>query len=350
MAGGSGERFWPLSRPGRPKQLLCLTDPNATMLEEAVRRVQPLLGDNGVYVSASMPLRDPILASQVVASENVLTEPTKRNTLGAQCWVVACLTARGLGDASVAVLTADHLIGDAALFQGCVSTALEIAEIHGGIVTLGIPPTRPETGYGYIEEDVNQSVSTPSGRTAQRSSSFREKPSQTTAEEFLESGRFLWNSGMFFYTIPAFMAELKNAQPVSYEATLAMIEALKAGDEELATKEFEKLPNLSVDYAVMERAEVVYVLRTDFLWDDVGAWDAMERTLPLDVNQNAIQGNVIIQESRGSIVINENASTTVGVLGVTDVVVVVTGDAVLVCPKDQVQHVRNLARAAAERG
>lgn len=349
IAGGSGERFWPLSRPGRPKQLLRLTDPDATMLEEAVRRVQPLCGQDGVYVATSAALRDPILESGVVDESHVWSEPLRRNTLGALAWIVAQLMACGLEDASVAIVTADHLIGDQERFRGCVSAALDVAEDHGGIVTLGIPPTRPETGYGYIEEDLEETVLSREGRTAHRSRSFREKPSPQTAEEFLQAGCFLWNGGMFFFTVPSFLKELAHAQPESHEIVLAIAAALKAGDEPTAIRHFERLPNLSVDYAVMERAERVYVLRTDFPWDDVGAWDAMERTLPLDEHHNVVQGNAVTIESEGCIVVNDAAEITVGTLGLRDIIVVVTSDAVLVCPKDQAQRVRLITQAIAAR-
>lgn len=349
IAGGSGERFWPLSRPGRPKQLLRLTDPNATMLEEAVRRVQPLCGAEGVYVATSAALRAPVLESGIVPEAQVWSEPARRNTLGALVWIVAQLIACGHEDASVAILTADHLIGDPEKFRGCVTAALDVAEDHGGIVTLGVPPTRPETGYGYIEENVEKSVPARDGRVAHRSHSFREKPSPQTAEEFLQAGCFLWNSGMFFFTVAQFLTELKHAQPEAYATTLAIVEALRRGDETDALKQFEQLPNLSVDYAVMERAERVFVLRTDFPWDDVGAWDAMERTLPQDEHGNVIQGDAVVLESHGCVVMNEGSEITVGTLGIRDLVVVVTNDAVLVCPKDQAQRVRLITQAIAAR-
>lgn len=349
MAGGSGERFWPLSRPGRPKQLLKLTDPDATMLEQAVQRMVPLMGDDGVYVATSAPLREAVLDAAVVEPSMVLTEPAKRNTLGAQCWIIAQLLAAGHDDCSVAILTADHWIGDADRFRGCVSGALDVAEDAGGIVTLGIPPTRPETGYGYIEEGSNESVATRDGRVAKRSKSFREKPSPETAQEFVEAGTFLWNGGMFFYTLPNFLAELERTQPEAHAITLRVAEAIKADDLSLATKEFEQIHNISVDYAVMERAERVYVLRTDFDWDDVGSWDAMERTMPRNEQGNVLQGDGILIDTADSIVINDLPGTIVGVIGVEHLVVVATENAVLVCPKSEAQRVRLITQAIANR-
>jgi mannose-1-phosphate guanylyltransferase len=350
MAGGSGERFWPLSRPGRPKQLLRLTDPAATMLEEAVARVEPQFGPGNVYIATSTPLRSAVIESGVVDESRVLSEPARRNTLGAQAWVIAQLLASGLDDASVAVLTADHYIGDPDRFRGCVAAALDVAEAEGGIVTIGIPPDRPETGYGYIENDSELSVQASDGRSVTRSKSFREKPSEETAHEFLAAGTFLWNGGMFFFTVASFLAELQKAQPEAYASTLAVAEALKQGDERLAVEHFEALPNISVDYAVMERAEKVFVVRADFPWDDVGAWDAMERTMPRSEEGNVVQGDAIVLDTRGSIVINESDGVVVGTLGIENLVVVATNDAVLVCPKGEAQRVRLLSQAFSSRG
>jgi mannose-1-phosphate guanylyltransferase len=347
MAGGSGERFWPLSRPERPKQLLRLTNPDATMLEEAVDRIRPLYGDE-VFVATSLPLREPVVASGVVSEDRVLTEPARRNTLGAQCWLIASLLARGYQDATLAILTADHLIGEPEKFRACLDSAMTAAEEAGGIVTIGVPPDRPETGYGYIEEDA--SVTRQVGeRKVARSHAFREKPSPETAEEFLSAGNFLWNSGMFFYTLRGFLAELLQAQPDAHEATMETAVALGRGDHSAAVKAFERLPNLSVDYAVMEHAQHVYVIRADFPWDDVGAWDAISRSFPLDTDGNVVHGDAVLLESHGCVVVNESQEAIVGAIGLKDVVVVMAKDAVLVCPKEQAQRVRLIAQAISKR-
>jgi len=349
MAGGSGERFWPLSRPDRPKQLLRLTSPDETMLDEAVHRLQPLFGVEGTYVATSLPLYEPVLRHGIVAPDQLLAEPARRNTLGAQCWLIASLMARGLGDATVAVVTADHAIGDPDKFRGCVEAAMDVAEAQEAIVTIGVVPDRPETGYGYIEEDADGEIAAKDGRPVRRSKSFREKPSLASAQEFLDAGNFLWNAGMFFFTIPTFMRELKGAQPEAHATTLEVAEALAKGEIEAAGKIFERLPNISVDYAVMERAKDVYVVRSDFPWDDVGAWDAMERSLEADEAGNVVQGDVILIESTGSIIVNENTERVVGIVGLTNVVVVVSDNGVLVCAKDSAQNVRKVPQALASR-
>lgn len=344
MAGGSGERFWPMSRPDRPKQLLRLTSPDETMLEEAVGRIRPLVGEDNVYVATSASLQDTIRGAAVVPDVRVLAEPLRRNTLGCLVWVAASLLADGEHDASVAVLTADHKIESPDLFRGTVEAALKTAETTGGLVTIGITPDRPETGYGYIEFDPSDETVV-DGRTAYRSRSFREKPDLGTAREFVAAGNFLWNAGMFFYTLPGFLTELEKAQPESWAILQEIATHLGANDESSAVAAFERLPNLSIDYALMEKAETVHVVPSDFPWDDVGAWDSLERSLGADETANVRQGESIVLDGAGNIVVNDRPGTTVGLVGVENLIVVVTENAVLVCPKDQAQRVKEIVKA-----
>lgn len=349
MAGGSGERFWPLSTATRPKQLLKLTRPDATMLEEAVERILPLVAPNGVFVATTSALYGPISATRVLPEDHIWAEPLKRNTLGAFCWVVANLIATGRSKATVGMLTADHLIQRPEEFRKAVETAMQIAEDHEGIVTIGIRPSRPETGYGYVELDEESPVGSEVCHQAWRVKAFREKPNQSTAEDFIRAGNFLWNGGMFFFTVPVFLKELRAAVPEAYDVVLAIAEALKAGDQEKAIAEFTNLPDKSVDYAVMEQAENMFVVQATFPWDDVGAWDALERTQPLDSSDNATMGDALLIDSRGNIVVNESG-LKVALLGVTDLVVAVTDQGILVCHKKDAQRVRAVAQSFKEKG
>jgi mannose-1-phosphate guanylyltransferase len=343
MAGGSGERFWPLSTPERPKQLLRLTHPEMTMLEEAVRRVEPLVGDEFVLVATSSSIADAVRATQVVPEARLLSEPARRDTLGAIAWVVANLVARGEKEATVAILTSDHMIGEPERFRATVSDAMTLAEREGGIVTIGVPPTRPESGYGYVEADPTREVTLADGRRARPVRSFREKPSRETAEEFVRQGRFLWNSGMFFFTVHAFLEELAVVQPEA-SATLAEVaEALAASDLDRARRRFEALPKLSVDYAVMERARHAFVIAADFPWDDVGAWDALDRTYVPDGARNVLIGPTTVVDAWDNVVYNDRPGTRVGIVGVYGLVVVNTDQGVLVCPKALAQRVREVA-------
>lgn len=336
MAGGTGERFWPLSRANRPKQLLRLSSPNQSLLEEAVSRVAPLFGTEGVFVITGKSLYEPISATNLLPTSQIWVEPHKRNTLGALVWVAAKLTAQGDSDATLAILTADHRIADAEAFRASVNLALRTAESTGGLVTCGIHPTRPETGYGYIEPDTQMS-----DLGVYLAKSFREKPDSETAKQYAESG-FLWNSGMFFWTVDAFSRQLQSARPDAHQTLLRIAERLECGDSDGAERVFAELPNISIDYALMERATDVYVVAADFGWDDIGAWDSLPRTLGVSEGGSTIFGNVLEIDGNGCVLYNASERAILTVIGAQDLIVVVTDDAVLVCPKDQAQRVKEI--------
>jgi mannose-1-phosphate guanylyltransferase len=343
MAGGSGERFWPLSTPDRPKQLLKLTSPTETMLEEAVNRISPLVGPENVYVATSADLEHAIRAAKLVPEANIWAEPARRNTLGCLTWLAANLLATGGHDTTVAVLTSDHKIEQPEAFRATVDTALSLAERHAALVTIGIPPTRAETGYGYIEVGPLEAERDGLESRAHASLSFREKPSASIARRFLAEGRFLWNSGMFFFSLATFLAELQGAQPEIRRLVDRMAESLGAGDAAAAEEGFSQLPSISIDFAVMEKAQHVLVVPADFPWDDVGAWDSLDRTLGTDEHGNVRQGAAIVRDTRNSIIVNDSDQVKVGIVGLDNVIVVATDGAVLVCAKDHAQRVREVS-------
>jgi len=346
MAGGSGERFWPMSRPDRPKQLLKLTHESLNMLEEAAERIAPVVGEDRVFISTSIPIAEAITSTGGFKAEQVMAEPARRNTLGALCWVAGKLIAMGYADASVAVVTADHLIGDPEKFRQTVETALDISEREQGLATIGVRPSRPETGYGYIEYVEAERFPAETGMSGFAAKAFREKPSLDTAIRFCEAGTFLWNAGMFFYPLPVFMSELKEANPEAAQIVSEISEALAANDSKGAVAAFERLPSISVDYALMEKARRVFVIPAEFPWDDMGAWDALERAFVKDENGNVVQGRATILHSSGCVVVNDQ-ETAVGVLGLEDIVIVNTAGGVLVCPKSRAQEVRAIAQQIA---
>ena len=336
MAGGSGERFWPLSRKLRPKQLLRLTDPNKTMLQEAVDRIAPLVGRDNVYVATATHLEGPIRAAKIVPDANVIAEPDKRNTLGCLCWVAATFMSRGLTDVSVSILTADHVIDNPDLFRHTVDMALTLSEETNGLVTMGITPTRPETGYGYIE----------SGRSfnehAKSVVRYREKPDLETAKVFLSDGNFYWNSGMFFWTQSAFIRELNDTQPDTVQIVNRMAESIGKGNQSKATDEFRNIPNMSVDYALMEKASQVYVVEAKFPWDDVGAFDSLFRTMPVDADGNVVIGKVSSKDCTGCIFYNDSFDGVMTAVGLKDMILVQTDDVVLAAPATDAQRVKEL--------
>jgi mannose-1-phosphate guanylyltransferase len=348
MAGGSGERFWPLSRQRRPKQLLPLTSSGQTMLAEAIDRIAPIVPLERVLVITSNVLRQPIIdAMPSLPPENVIAEPAKRNT--APCLALACsiIRSRGDEDAVMAVLTADHFIGDVEAFRNDVRRAVDTATAANALVTLGIPPTRPETGYGYIEVG-EEAVATMGAR---RVRSFREKPDAQTVLEYMWSGRYLWNSGMFFWRISSLTSAMLTHLPDVGGRIETMRAALSTLDVNALADLFGSMPDISIDYGVMERADNVAVVPATFPWDDVGSWDALDRMRAHDERKNVINGDVVALDTSNAIIVNaterDHVLTT---LGMDHVVVVVTDDATMVCSKDRAQDVKKIVAALRARG
>jgi mannose-1-phosphate guanylyltransferase len=337
MAGGSGERFWPVSTKERPKQFLRLSDPKRTLLGEAIDRAAAVVGLENVRIATGRHLAELSMAEHSgLAQGSVLAEPCKRNTTGCLAWVAAHLIAQdpeGWPQTTLAVLTADHRIEPASEFVATVDEALTTAESTGGLVTIGIRPDRPATGFGYIE------TGQPVG-TAREVLRFTEKPDRPTAEEFLNRGNYLWNSGMFFWTLAAFMAELEEAQPVIAGKIREMAGLIRSGDLSAAEQVFESLPNLSIDYALLEKASRVFVVEPRFAWDDLGSWDALSRSLPHDEQGNVAVGDARTIEASGNVVYTEASDVQVCLLGVSELVVVVTENKVMVCPKGRAQDVK----------
>ena len=326
------------------------------MLDEAVARIAPLIPTEDVYVQTSERLRGAIAGAGLgMPSENLIAEPLKRNTSGCLAYAAAYVMAHyGEGSESItmAVLTADHDIGDVNGFRETIGAALDAAEGEAQLVTIGIVPTRAATGFGYIEvAGEGASVSGEGGATVHRVGSFHEKPDAALAEEYLAGGNFFWNSGMFFWRISTFLSELEEACPSLARATREMAVALSAGNEGKVLRIFEGLENISIDYALMERAKNVAAVRATFPWDDVGTWASLGRSRSGDSAGNVLHGDPVVLDCRGSIVYNASGSEkmAVGVVGMEDVVVVVTDDAVLVVPKDRTEDVKGLVQALQEK-
>ena len=357
MAGGSGERFWPVSRRNHPKQLLRLTSPTDTMLGEAVFRISPLIPPERIYIVTGEHLAQAIREAEVgVPGDNVIAEPCKRNTGGCLAFAAAHVLAHHGGDAagiSMAVITADHLIGDSERFRRMVDVALEMAERKGVLATHGIVPTRPETGYGYIQaKDIDDPVSESGGISVFPVAAFHEKPNHDKAEDFIATGSYFWNSGMFFWRIDTFLEELDAARPDMAEAVRGMHEAMEANDKGTVTSIFEALEDISIDYALMEHAKQVVVVRADYPWDDVGAWTSLDRTREHDDQGNVAQGGPVLIDTHNSIVFNNAGAEemAVSVVGMDNVVVVVSRDGILVVPKDRAQDVRHAVTELKARG
>lgn len=343
MAGGSGERFWPLSRQRRPKQLLKLTSATQTMLQEAIERVAPIVPLERILVVTSNVLRQPIIdAMPELPAANVIAEPAKRNTAPCLALAASVIKARGDEDAVMAVLTADHFIGDVDAFRVDVQRAIDAAASNDVLVTFGIAPTRPETGYGYIETADRPALAPGVLHVA----SFREKPAPMTALEYVRSGRYLWNSGMFFWRVSALESAMRQHLSDVGDRIAPMTESLAQGDDAALAAVFGSMPDISIDFGVMERAANVCVVRASFPWDDVGSWDALDRMNGHDEQNNVVMGNVTTLDTSNAIVVNAATSAhVVTTLGVGNVVVVVTDDATMICSKDRAQDVKKIVAA-----
>ncbi|MCK5801261.1 MAG: mannose-1-phosphate guanylyltransferase [Lentisphaeria bacterium] len=358
MAGGSGERFWPVSRQKYPKQLLRLSAPDRTMLQEAVDHLLPVVPSEHVFVVTGSHLQEAIRQSGCgLPSENILAEPCKRNTAGCLAYAAAEILARlrlPPEQITMAVVTADHQIRDADAFRTTVRAALKAAEDQNAIITIGIHPTRPETAYGYIRQPENAE---PVARIEARCpvypvERFVEKPCAADAETMATDGRHLWNSGMFFWTIGTFLAEFERADPAFHKTILSIATALETGDPQEAAELFATLPDKSIDYALLEHASNVLVVPGRFGWDDIGSWDAMERTFDRDGLGNVSIGDPVLIDTENCIVYNAPGASSMAVacVGVRDLIVVTTPDGVLIVPKDRAQDVKKAVHALRDRG
>ncbi len=336
LAGGCGTRFWPLSRRARPKQLLSLTD-GESLLQATIARVLPLVGPRRVLVVTGGHLRDAVVrqASALrVPAENVFAEPEGRNTAPAICWA-ATIVRRRDPEGILVVLPSDHLVRRPAAFLRRIRQAVRRAA-EGHLVTLGIVPTRPETGYGYLK------VRPSGGRAPLRVERFTEKPDLPTARRFLRSGSYLWNSGMFVWRADVILEAFDRHQP-------AIAGAFASGDR--VERFWGRLPSISVDYAILEKTPSVAIPAGDIGWTDLGSWEAAAEVLPRDRRGNTAPPGTRLLDCEGTLVVREDTGgKTIALLGVRDLVVVETPDALLVCRKDRSQDVRRIVELLKKEG
>ena len=338
MAGGRGERFWPKSRKSTPKQFLSLTDTDRTMIQSTVDRILKLVSPENIYIATNAEYRS-LVREQLpdIPEENILCEPAARNTAPCIGWGAAAIRKR-MGDAMMLVLPSDHLVMQPHLFRSVLRNAMEVAKGTDGLVTLGISPAAPDTGYGYIQYDPE----TPSGFTgAFRVKRFVEKPDAETARKYLASGEYLWNSGMFIWKASAILKAMEEFLPAHY-ALLEEIAGAMGTPEETAVlnEKFLRMESISIDYGIMERAKNVYVLPASFGWDDVGSWLAVARMNEANDAGNVIHGDVVTVNSARCIV--QGGERTIAMVGLEDMIIVDTKDALLVCAKDSAGDIKKV--------
>ena len=356
LAGGSGSRLWPLSRQQLPKQFLRLNG-ESSLLQATIERLEPLIAPSNVLIVTGEEHAKGGAYHALLPYESIL-EPVARNTAPAIAVAAAYLQDQG-GDPIMVVLPADHIIKDQAAFQVCLSQAINAAR-GGALVTFGIRPTRPDTGFGYIKATKHQSpitghrtpTTTPSplmgeGRDGGDTDvlfveKFTEKPDQGTAERFLRDGGYYWNSGMFVWRASAILAQIEQHLPEAHIILEEMRVTWKGGEPfaQVVKQQFHRLPSISIDYGVLEKSNRVMLIPCDIGWSDVGSWDAVHEISARDTNGNAIDGNVLALDCTNSVI--RSGKRLVAAIGVENLCVVETPDAVLITKRGQSQRVREI--------
>jgi mannose-1-phosphate guanylyltransferase len=340
MAGGVGSRFWPRSRERSPKQVLEIIG-SGSMISNTFARIQPLVPAEKAMVVTNKLQKD-IIHQQVPAlpMQNILTEPLGRNT--APCiGLAAKWIHRQDPEAIMVILPADHIIRNTDEFLRVLQRGVHVAHENDALVTIGIKPTHPETGYGYIQFEDSSEQNPYAVDGIYRVKTFAEKPNLETAEKFLQSGDFLWNSGMFIWKTRVILQEIERYLPELGEQ-LAKLDPVIGTESYQAALErvYGVIRSISIDYGVMEKASNVFVAKGDFGWSDVGSWDEVVRLTPTDNEGNALRGTVIAKDSHRNYI--DAGNKVVATIGVDDLIVITTDDAVLICKKGSSQDVKEV--------
>jgi mannose-1-phosphate guanylyltransferase len=340
MAGGKGERFWPKSRTNLPKQFLNISG-NKSMIQQSIARLEKLIDISQIFIVTN-ELYAELIKAQIphLPHANIIIEPVGRNT--APCIGLASIIIEDrFPDSTMIVIPSDHIIENEEGFVQILKTAVEVAQDNSNLVTLGIQPTYPETGYGYIEssdqfKEINE-------LNVHKVNKFVEKPDFETAQSYLESGNFFWNSGIFVWKIETIRAYIKELMPEMHDILETMKTVFDSEDRDaIIRSEFLKMPDQSIDYGIMEKVNNIYVIPCVFGWDDVGSWTALERISDLDENGNVIKGNILNLDTKRCII--ESNGKLIATLGVEDLIIVDTEDVTLICTKDKAQEVKLLLK------
>ncbi len=335
MAGGVGSRFWPRSKKKMPKQLLKIIG-EQTMIQATVHRLSGLIENENIYVITNAIQRQEVINQLTdVPTENIIEEPFGRNT--AACIGLASVIIKAKDpDAVTIVLPADHIIRDEEKFKDVLENAAKFAYESRGLVTIGITPTRPETGYGYIQINDNAVA-----QNIFPVYTFAEKPNYATALRFVESGDFLWNSGMFIWRADVILDEIKNLMPDLYEGLVAIEKSLNSSNfKEQLKIIYAQLKKISIDYGIMEKSSKVFLTKGSFNWSDVGSWEEVYQLTEKNENGNAVVGKVYTNLVSDSYIYSPDKVTAV--IGLDNVIVINHNDTVLICRRDKAQDVKEI--------
>ena len=343
MAGGIGSRFWPLSSNKKPKQFLNLIDDQRNMIQLTVDRIKEIADSEEIFIATSENYKNDVEKYlPEIPSENISIEPMRRNT--AACIGLAVLhIEEKYPEATMLILPSDHLILDNGEFINAIKSAAEIAETGDNLVTIGIEPTRPETGYGYINYNQNQF------KKAYEVNKFTEKPDLKKAVKFIKSGNYLWNSGMFVWKVKTIRKMFKKYMPKLDQALEKIKEVIGTAEEkEVTYQEFKKLESISIDYGVMEKADNICVVPGSFGWDDIGSWSSLADIKEKDEAGNVVKGRNLTVKTNNSII--QAKDKLIAAVGMEDVIIVESEDVILVCNKDNDQDVKELRNLIAKKG
>ena len=342
MAGGLGTRFWPKSREKHPKQLLNIYG-KKTLIQNTVDRLRPLVPDERLFVvSTQSQLKEIKNQLPFIPTKNYIIEPRGKNT--APCIGLSALFLERLDPESVmVVLPADHLIANNRLFHKTIKVATKIAAERENLVTIGIKPSYPATGYGYVQ--FNEKLENVNGVQLLKVKTFAEKPNLETARRFIKSGDFLWNSGIFIWKTQTILREIEENIPHLYDGLLEIKKALGTpAQDKTIERVYCQIKSISIDYGVMEHAKDVAVLKGEFEWNDLGTWDEVYKLHKKSKDENVLLGPHIVKDSKGCFI--DAPNKCVAVVGLDNIMVVETDDAILICPRDRAQDVRDVVEIA----
>lgn len=335
MAGGVGSRFWPRSREKKPKQLLRIFG-DVTMIQQTVERLDGIVDPQKIIVITNK-VQKPEIKTQLpqIPAENIIDEPFGKNT--AACIGLASVVVEKMSpEAITMILPADHMIPNKADFKEAVLKAVEFAEKSSGLLTIGINPTRPETGYGYIQIDESAKED-----GVYKVITFAEKPNLATAIRFLKAGDFMWNSGMFVWKVNSILNEIKTHMPELYDGLMKIKKSIDLPDfEKTLSAVYGQLKSISIDYGVMEKSSNVYLVKGSFIWSDVGSWAEVYNLSEKDSDGNAIIGEAYAQNVSGSYIFSPHKFAAL--IGVDNLIVINTSDSLLICDREKAQDVKNI--------